>query len=468
MPILVGPLLALVGIAVLLLLLPQPWHQLHLGRGDRFIDLDVYREAGVSLLHDRKVYEFLTAPPQNLPFTYPPTSALFSIVLALIPHAAIDVIWMLGCYVLVLGLTVVAFRDLLVRLGAQKAAVALPLLFLMASYLFPIRSVVHYGQVGLVLMALCVADCMVPAGRRRWPQGMLIGLAASLKLTPAVFIPYLWLSGRRRAAYVAAGSFCGFVALTWAILPGTSTDYWTDALFSSDRLGDNANTSNQALRGGILRLAAAHSTQTLLWAAALLVVGVVGFRRAAKASRAGHELAGVAIAGLLAVLLSPVAWIHHLVWCLLAIGVLLGAGLRRKDWVIAAIVAGWFSLTTPWFSHHKIYDHIPQSELSYQLPGTSTWIDFVGSPARELPAATHFRRLQGDGIYRPIPSSDRSYVDSCLGTTEQACLVLQHDEGELWLWRLGESSFLLAAVVLVFTLPVGTRRYEQSAAVLAP
>ena len=445
----------------LLALLPQPWHQFFIARGDRFIDLDVYRQAGVSLLHHRPVYGYLTAPPQNLPFTYPPTSALLSLPLALLPHAFVDMLWLLGCYVLVLGLTAVAFRDLLIRKGPYFTAFALPALFVAMAYLFPVRSVVHYGQVGLVLMALCVADCLTPDTRLRWPRGVLIGLAAAMKLTPAVFIPYLWLSGRRRAAYVAAGSFLGFVAVTWAIIPGTSTKYWTDALFNSDRLGDNSNTSNQALRGGILRLAASDSTKNVLWLTLVLIVAVAGFRRARRASLAGNELAGVAIVGLLAVLLSPVAWIHHLVWLVLVVGVLLGTGATKRQWITAAVVCLFFSLTTPWIAHHKIYDHVPQSELSMRLPGAQGWIDFTSAPPGKPPKGTSFRRSLAAGGYSAEPSSLRTYVGPCLGRAQDSCLVVQHEEGAMWWARLGESSFLIGSVVLVAVLPIGARRRED-------
>ena len=52
------------------------------------VDVEVYREAGVSILTGRPVYAALTEAPQLLPFTYPPFAALLAIPLALMPFGA--------------------------------------------------------------------------------------------------------------------------------------------------------------------------------------------------------------------------------------------------------------------------------------------------------------------------------------------------------------------------------------------
>ena len=51
----------------------------------------------------------------------------------------------------------------------------------------PIRTTLGYGQVNTILMALVVADLLPdpPEHQRRIPQGILIGLAAAIKLTTA-------------------------------------------------------------------------------------------------------------------------------------------------------------------------------------------------------------------------------------------------------------------------------------------
>ena len=63
----------------------------------------------------------------------------------------------------------------------------------------PIRTTLGYGQVNTILMALVVVDLLpAPGERRRFPQGVLTGLAASIKLTPALFVVFDFLIGKRR------------------------------------------------------------------------------------------------------------------------------------------------------------------------------------------------------------------------------------------------------------------------------
>ena len=74
----------------------------------------------------------------------------------------------------------------------------------------------------------------------------------------------------------------------------------------------------------------------------MLSMAAIGLWRAA---RADTDLGVLAITGLLAVLLSPVAWIHHLVWIVPVLGVLAAA--RRWGWLI--VVAVLFALPVPWW-----------------------------------------------------------------------------------------------------------------------
>jgi len=69
---------------------------------------------------------------------------------------------------------------------------------------------------------LCLLDCCVR--RPRWPRGALIGLATAIKLVPGVFIVYLLITGRRRAAAVSVATFAlvsggGLVDRTGRLVP---------------------------------------------------------------------------------------------------------------------------------------------------------------------------------------------------------------------------------------------------------
>jgi alpha-1,2-mannosyltransferase len=222
-----------------------------------------------------------------------------------------------------------------------------PITVAIAAYLQPVMQGIGFGQVDLLLLALCLIDCLAKAPR--WPRGVVIGLATAIKLEPGVFIIYLLITGRRRAAGTAALSFAGLTALAWAISPSDSAAYWGSAIFDTRRLGGSGSAANQALRGMVLRALRfqPHVAPDLVWLPLALVVGVGGFLAARACWRRGNEVAGIAITGLLGALLSPVAWIHHLCWVVVAIGVIAGNGRQPRRVLLAAVPGALFLTTLP-------------------------------------------------------------------------------------------------------------------------
>jgi hypothetical protein len=91
----------------------------------------------------------------------------------------------------------------------------------------------------------------------------------------------------------------------------------------------------------------------------LVVIAVVGYRRAVSAQRI-DEIAGVAVTGLLAVLLSPVAWIHHLVWLPLVIGTVIGDGRSPRRVAAGLGLVAFFVLRIPWIGFHMLHTAWPQ------------------------------------------------------------------------------------------------------------
>jgi alpha-1,2-mannosyltransferase len=309
----------------------------------RMADLMVYRGGGRSIAAGGALYSMRA---DSLLFTYPPAAAILAMPLALLPAPLVMAAWVPMVYV-PLGIVIwFSFRPLLARAG-NRAPAAFALLLGGCALLTPLRQEIHYGQIDIFLVALCLLDCAVP--RPRWPRGVLIGVATAIKLVPGVFIIYLLITGRRKAAAVAAGTFAASSGLAWLIAPKDSTLYWTSAIFNSRRLGPNGQAANQSLRGMLMRLFYPHVVPALLWLSVAAIVAIAGFAAARAAHRRGQELAGIAITGMLAALLSPVAWIHHLCWIVIALGVIIGDGRNwRRVYVAAAIAVGYASVLPIW------------------------------------------------------------------------------------------------------------------------
>jgi alpha-1,2-mannosyltransferase len=323
-------LLAVAGYALLVHAFPQSyWMQ---------IDTAVYRDGGIAVRNQPAMLYALELGPAKLPFTYTPFAAL----LFAVGSGASFATWQVGLAVLTVGLLpVVAYLSLglagrpagLARAAAAFAIAAVGL------WLEPVATTLFFGQINLVLLALVVGDLALPD--RIKGKGIGIGLAAGIKLTPLIFIPYLLFTRRVRAAAVSALTFAVTAGLGFALLPHASAVYWGGQLTRPGR--KSFHLLNQSLNGVILRLAHAGPEAHAYWLVAAVIVGIAGLAVSILASRRGHELLGLVACAATGLLLSPVSWSHHYVYVVPAL-VLAAYGPRRLGYRIlaAALVVGLF------------------------------------------------------------------------------------------------------------------------------
>lgn len=312
------------------------------------VDLEVYRAGSRSLLEGRQVYDWLTGGPQWLPFTYPPFAALLGMPLALMPFSAAAWVWALLQLALMWISVGIAFRPLLARFG-RWAPVAQGTVAGTLVHTLPLSDGFRFGQVNAVIVTLCLVD-VARRTEGRWPRGSLVAVAAAIKLTPAVFWIHWTVTRQWRTLAVSVATAAGLTALTAFLLPSASAAFWTAALLDPGRLGPNQGASNQSMRGVLLRLGPPEGPAlTLTWLALVLLVGVAGFSLAARLDRMGEQVAVVGTVGLLAVLVSPVSWVHHLHWGIVVIGALVGDGRQRRRVVAGAVATVWLYLHMPWW-----------------------------------------------------------------------------------------------------------------------
>jgi alpha-1,2-mannosyltransferase len=303
-------LLAVAGYALLVHASPQYyWTQ---------IDTGVYRAGGSAVRNQPTMLYALELGSAKLPFTYTPFAAL----LFAAGSGASFATWQVGLAVLTIGLLpVVAYLSLGLAgrpAGLARAAAA----FVIAAvglWLEPVAMTLFFGQINFVLLALVVGDLALPD--RIKGKGMGIGLAAGIKLTPLIFIPYLLFTRRVRAAAISALTFAVTVGLGFALLPHASAVYWGGKI---TRPGSKAfHLDNQSLNGVVLRLTHAGPDAHAYWLVAAVVVGIAGLATS--------------------ILVSPVTWSHHYVYVVPAL-VLAAYGPRRLGYRIlgAALVVGLF------------------------------------------------------------------------------------------------------------------------------
>jgi alpha-1,2-mannosyltransferase len=205
-------------------------------------------------------------------------------------------------------------------------------------------------------MALVVWDLCQPSNRK-W-KGAATGIAAGIKLVPALFIVYLLITRRFREALVAIGAFAVTVIIGFAVLPSPSVPYWFGGeFFQAGRTGFVGVYQNQSLRGILTRLIGSVNGAVVPWLIVAVVVVIAGLAAAVLLHNAGHEFAGLMACALTALLASPISWDHHWVWIApglaLIIDTAVRAGRARAVWLAlgAAVLVVYGAWPDFWSSY---------------------------------------------------------------------------------------------------------------------
>jgi alpha-1,2-mannosyltransferase len=339
---------------------------MHPVREYSFFDLKVYRHAAGVVSGGQPLYSVKLR--RGLGFTYPPFAVLLFLPLTLLSVARSELVVTL----LNVGLVAVAVHAA-VRLGRRPADAlqsdpgGKPLLgrdrcsaairsggswlasggsawgWLAAAaalWFEPVTSAIGYGQIDLLIAALAIVD--LAYGRHSRAGGVGIGLAAALKLTPLVFIPYLALTGRGRMAARALAAFGVSIVVAFLVLPSDSLKYWGGRFLDLSRVAGHARHSgagaaDQSLHGALLRLLPGIQHLGPTWMLVALLVGVVALSLAVRAARRGDEVWGYLLAALTGLLISPVSWTHH--WAIVVPGALALVVSNRRRPVAGVISA---------------------------------------------------------------------------------------------------------------------------------
>jgi len=329
-------------------------------------DFEVYYYGGSRVLQtgESGAHE-LYAPRDGLPFTYPPFAALLFAGLALLPMGTSSLVFSTTALV---GAGVVAawlarhyfglrswrtsFADWRFRSVALVGTAAILLLG-------PWRDTFDFGQINIILMGLILADFALygkdRAGELRWPAGLLIGIAAGIKLTPLAFGLYFLVRRDFKALGWMAAGFFGSIAFAWAVLPNASLTFWTKILPDTGRIGGPAYLDNLSVKGLLLHVGLPDSGSTsMLWLVLSLGLAVLAALVIKWAVAADENFVAVSATAVLMLLISPVSWSHHWVWMAVALPSMAFAmhrvpsrsgKMRLYGWIVVGASAVAFYLT---------------------------------------------------------------------------------------------------------------------------
>src|SRR3954453_11780924 len=315
----------------------------------RFFDIKVYFGAMHHWFRaDGMVYDWVR-PGTRYGFTYPPFAGLLMAPMAYLSLFAV-ILLTTAATVLATVFVLWSLTAPMIRRHGWPRWFAAAVIVCLGLAFEPVRETIGFGQINVLLLALVVGDMLYGVARgTRW-AGVGIGLATAIKLTPGLFILYLIVTRRCRGAGTATGTLVGATAFAAVVAPGPSRVYWTVALWQTRRVGKLWITSNQSLRGLLARLDLGHAT-SYLWLLLVLLVLAYWVYRVRQASAAGDDHGALALTGLLGCLISPVTWIHHLVWIIPALVRCFDAGLSptrrgRPRWPLYLAVIAYLTLTS--------------------------------------------------------------------------------------------------------------------------
>lgn len=398
-------------------------------------DVYVYWYALNNWFSGNSLYDWYALPDNKMyPFTYPPFGAW-----ALSPLTWFDYEIAAPLMIMAIALQTAVIVALVGRsLGCSWGsafAIAPWAAILVQQCLEPFNQSVGFAQVNTAMMALVMIDVAAPPSWKG--RGVASGLAAAIKLTPAIAVLIFLLRRQWRSAITMVATSLTVTLLSWIISPSESARFFFDAMWDPQRAGDAYYAGNQNLKGFVAR-ALPENAWSITWAIAVVLALVAAvwlclriqaaatsvvtsrsasddvasglLNTAAPAAPAGDAtetaasdavaapsavattpapvlpenlatLLTAAVIMTLGLLVSPITWSHHWVWGLASVVALIAVTLRLKSAPLAALalVQGALFIMAPhwWFSHGQV------NELHWnvveQLVGSSYTLAAIAS-----------------------------------------------------------------------------------------
>ncbi|MUL47757.1 mannosyltransferase [Mycobacterium sp. CBMA293] len=393
------------------------------------IDFHIYVAGGAALDHPATLYDAAYLDPahnETMPFVYPPFAAMVFYPLHLLPFGLVALAWRVGIVAALYAIVRISQK----MIDADNKRIAM-LWTAGALWLEPIVGNVKHATIGVFLLLLVM---IAAYSRRWWISGLLVGLGAGIKLTPAITGIYFVGMRRWAAAAFSAVVFFATLGVSYLVAGDRVRFFFTDYI-GRDKLFTIGNVYNQSWRGGIARVLGYDPGMGVQWIAAVVLTGVLvaaaWWALGAEPQRR-DRLGSLLVVVLFELLASPVSWTAH--WVLvvpLLIWLLHGPwsdrpGARALWWVwlivaatavpnaLATLQTNRWEIGRPWYE--------AWAGLVYPILTLATlgWIVVTGVRVRrtltaaELPAMTVAAavRESGDDLLSAKSRSDDKEVQA--------------------------------------------------------
>nr|WP_256385494.1 mannosyltransferase [Mycolicibacterium pallens] len=284
----------------------------YLVKGDAFFDLRVYWLGGAALKHPATLYQFFYVDPtkgEHLPFTYPPFAAMAFYPMHFLPFGLVAFIWQVGLIAALYGSVRLSQRFI----GGGSRRIAM-LWTAAVIWMEAPGGGIQVGQIGIFLM---LALLYAAYSSSWWVSGLLVGLGAGIKLTPAMTGFYLVGMRRWWAAAFSAVVFLGTVGLSYLVLPHETKRYFPHRMSEAGATLPVGSAWNQSWRGCLSRVMGYDvGTGPIVIVATVLtaVLVVLAWRALGSVGGERDRLASLLVLQVFGLLAAPVSWTHHWVW----------------------------------------------------------------------------------------------------------------------------------------------------------
>lgn len=275
------------------------------------LDLRVFRAGAQALLNGVPLYAepLPVGGGREMPFTYPPVAAVLFIPLTWASPEAAGIVWTFFGYLALAGTLVCVSRGAARSRRGELLFGLIAMCF--ATALIPVWTALNLGQVGIILMLLVVFDMLAP--RSVLPRGVLVGIAAAVKLTPAGFILFPLLRRDWRTAIWMTATAVAMTILGAIISWSDSVVYWSTLGQATDRVTVFAGSPNISL-AGVLGRVTPEALRFAVLAVAVTATVAIGIGAMRRQFAAADPWSALMVNAVVILLVSPVSWDHHWVW----------------------------------------------------------------------------------------------------------------------------------------------------------